>query len=142
MPAPGSPAVSGTVTPAGGEDSAEISDDGDAGMAHFGRINKASRTSMIFCNGHAHPGYRQQERVSINQPKPDTLTTLPGLDTPPLPEFPRRRSAFSKRNGADTIQEIRASIPNHTDWARLLPFPAPSPHPIVVRSAKDRIVLS
>jgi hypothetical protein len=33
--------VSGTVTPGGAQDSADISDDGDAGMAHFGRINKA-----------------------------------------------------------------------------------------------------
>jgi hypothetical protein len=40
--------VSGTATPAGAHDNAEISDDGDAGMAHFGQINKASRTSMIF----------------------------------------------------------------------------------------------
>jgi hypothetical protein len=36
------------MTPGGGHDRAEISDDGDAGMAHFGQINKASRTSMIF----------------------------------------------------------------------------------------------
>jgi hypothetical protein len=39
--AAGSPAVSGTVAPAGEHDKAEISDDGDAGMAHFGQINKA-----------------------------------------------------------------------------------------------------
>jgi hypothetical protein len=29
------------VPPAGEQDKAEISDDGDAGMAHFGQINKA-----------------------------------------------------------------------------------------------------
>jgi hypothetical protein len=39
--------VSGTVT-AGAPDKDEISDDGNAGMAHFSEINKASRTSMIF----------------------------------------------------------------------------------------------
>jgi hypothetical protein len=44
----GSAAVSGAVALGGGYDSAAISDDGDAGMAHFGQINKASRTSMIF----------------------------------------------------------------------------------------------
>jgi hypothetical protein len=40
--------VSGTATPGKEDGRAEISDDGDAGMAHFGQINNASRTSMIF----------------------------------------------------------------------------------------------
>jgi hypothetical protein len=34
-------AVSGTPTPAGTHDKDEIRDDGNAGMAHFGEINKA-----------------------------------------------------------------------------------------------------
>jgi hypothetical protein len=45
----GSPAaVSSTAAAAGAQDKGEISDDGNAGMAHLGQINKASRTSMIF----------------------------------------------------------------------------------------------
>lgn len=35
------------VAAAGAHDIDEISDDGSAGMAHFGRVNKASTTSMI-----------------------------------------------------------------------------------------------
>ncbi|HEU4422782.1 MAG TPA: hypothetical protein VFR67_09630 [Pilimelia sp.] len=39
--AAGSPAaVSDTATPAGTHDNDEISDDGNAGMAHFGKVNK------------------------------------------------------------------------------------------------------
>jgi hypothetical protein len=33
--------VSGTPAPAGAADNDEISDDGNAGMAHFGEIDKA-----------------------------------------------------------------------------------------------------
>jgi hypothetical protein len=44
-------------------DKDEISDDGNAGMAHFGEINKASRTSMIFRTGHARPATRSTARL-------------------------------------------------------------------------------
>jgi hypothetical protein len=54
-----------------------MSDDGDAGMAHFGRINKASRTSMILKRS-CPPCCHQQGRVYTCPNKPDTLATLPG----------------------------------------------------------------
>src|SRR5689334_84714 len=52
--AAGNPAALASKAPAGTHDSAEISDDGDAGMAHFGQITRRRNLDDLR-NGHARP---------------------------------------------------------------------------------------
>jgi hypothetical protein len=58
-------------SPAGTADNDAISDDGDAGMAHFGSINRRRNLDDL-PNRPCLPSHHQQGRVSTNHLKPDT----------------------------------------------------------------------
>jgi hypothetical protein len=73
----GNPAAVSGRAPVGAHDSAEISDDGDAGMAHFGQITRRRNLDDLR-NQSCPPCCHQQGPACTNPIKLDTLTTLPG----------------------------------------------------------------